>query len=85
MNITTREGARREWTLPAGLDLSVLAAHVVVRKDLSLQAFRADGTQVPADEEVTVAIARWGSDRPEPTEFRLVIKGGKAFRSMTSG
>ncbi len=85
VHITTREGNRTVWKLPKGLDLSVLAAFVVIRKDLRLEVFRRDGTQVPAAEEVTVAIARWGGDQPKPTEIRLVIKGSKAFRSMSSG
>ena len=85
VHLTTRDGIRTVWKLPKGLDLSVLAAFVVIRKDLRLEVFRRDGTQVPAAEEVTVAIARWGGDQPEPTEFRLVIKGSKAFRSMSSG
>ena len=84
VHLTTRAGQRTVWRLPDGLDLSVYAAYVVIRKDLTLTVFRADGTQVPPAEEVTVATARWGGDQPEPTEFRLVIKGSKAFRSMSS-
>jgi len=80
---TRRDGARTTWKLPQGLELEVRTPHVIVRSDLTLAGFLDDGTQVPAREEVTVAIVRWNAGGKQKAESRLMIKGGKAFRSMT--
>jgi hypothetical protein len=80
---TDRDGARTTWELPEGLVLGVATPHVVVRNDLTLVGFRADGTQIPAEEELTVATVTWSVGPETKSESRLIIKGGKAFRSMT--
>ena len=80
---TGRNGARTTWELPKGLLLSVVTPHVVVRKDLTLVGFREDGTQIASQEELTVANVSWTQGSKGKSESRLIVKGGKAFRSIT--
>ena len=83
--VTDPTGLRHGWRLPDGLSLSVVHPHVVLGADLSLVAFSEEASQVEAEEELTLAVARVAESAESSREFRLVIKGGKAFRSMTSG
>jgi len=85
MHVTRQDGTRQTWALPAGLAFTVEIPHVLVRADLTLAGFAADGVQVPFAEELTVAIVTLTEGESPTREFRLVIKGGTAFRSMTSG
>ncbi|MHC4940985.1 MAG: hypothetical protein ACYTHK_18775 [Planctomycetota bacterium] len=85
VHITRLDGSRTTWQLPNGLALTVEIPHVLVRADLTLEGFAPDGSQVPSEEELTIAIVTV-TDEGQPTrEFRLVVKGGTTFRSMTSG
>jgi len=80
---TRRDGARTTWKMPEALVLNVVTPHVVVRKDLTLVGFLGDGTQIPGQEELTVATVTWTGVGGGKPESGLVVKGGKAFRSMT--
>ena len=83
VHVTRRDGSRTTWLLPAELELEVRTPHVIVRNDLTLDGFRADAVQVAAGEEITIAIVRWRDGAGQKTESGLIIKGGKAFRSIT--
>jgi len=85
IHVTRLDGSRTTWRLPDGLALTVEIAHVLVRADLTLEGFDRDGTQVPSEEELTIAIVTLTEGETATREFRLVIKGGAAFRSMSSG
>ncbi|MHC4956703.1 MAG: hypothetical protein ACYTGZ_22935 [Planctomycetota bacterium] len=84
VHVTRRDGSQTTWLLPAGLELEILAPHVVVRQNLTLEAFSADGKPVPAADEIPIAVARWAASGGGRTESRLAVKGGRAFRSMTT-
>lgn len=82
--ITTKEGIQTAWRLPEGLELTAEVGHVVICDDLSLEVYGLDGSQVQPVEELTVARGKVGSEGEDVQEFRMVIKGNEAFRSMTS-
>jgi hypothetical protein len=85
VHVTARSGARRTWRLPAGLRLEGGPTHVLLGSDLTTTVYGSDGAQVPAAEEITVIRARVGAP-DAPGVFRLVIKGGRGFQSIsTSG
>jgi len=81
-HITDRSGRRRSWQLPKGLRLLRVPSHVVLGADLSTAAFGPDLVQLPSDEEVTVIEARVEAGDVEI--FRLIVKGGQGFRSISS-
>ena len=81
---TVRSGRWRLWRLPEGLTLEGVPAHVLLGADLGLVAFGADGTQIPGEKEVAVVTARAAAGGEETREFRLVIKAGTTFRSISS-
>ncbi len=86
--ITQKNGVQTAWRLPEGLKITPDASHVVIWGDLTLDAYARDGSKLPQAEELTVARGSWASAGPnehQTREFRLVVKGGKAFRSITSG
>jgi hypothetical protein len=86
VHVTDREGGRRTWRLPAGIRLGGVPAHLRLGADLSTAVYDAKGAQVPAADEITVVTARLGGPDGGTEEYRLVIKGGHAFRSIsTSG
>jgi len=85
VHVTRQDGTRETWRLPPGLALTLEIPHVLVRADLTLTCFLADGTQVPSEEELTIAIVTLTEGEAPTREFLLVVKGGTSFRSMTSG
>ena len=85
VHVTRTNGSRTTWRLAPGLALSVEIPHVVVRADLSLEGFDRTGAEVPAVEELTIAVATVNEEGTPPREFRLIVKGRTAFRSITSG
>lgn len=83
VHVTARSGARRTWRLPAGLRLEGGPVHVLLGSDLTTTVYAADGTQVPPAEEITVIRAH--VDGPSgKSVFRLAIKGGRGFRSIST-
>jgi hypothetical protein len=82
VHVTARPGARQTWRLPAGLRLSGGPAHVLLGSDLTTTVYGPDGAQIPAAEEITVIRARV-EEAEGQGEFRLVIKGGRGFRSIS--
>jgi hypothetical protein len=84
LHATTRGGARRTWVLPEGLRLSGAPAHLVLGADGSLTGYRADGAQLPARGEVTLVTARLAANGGAPRQFRLVVKEGRVFRSIST-
>ncbi|MHC4410703.1 MAG: hypothetical protein ACYS0E_19200 [Planctomycetota bacterium] len=85
VHVTRQDGSRTTWQLPNGLALTVEIPHVLVRADLTLEGFVTDGSQVPSEEELTIAIVTVTEDGAGTREFRLVVKGGTTFRSISSG
>lgn len=83
VHVTARSGARRTWRLPAGLRLEGCPAHVLLGSDLTTTVYAADTTQVPPAEEITVIRARVEKAH-EKVVFRLAIKGGRGFRSIST-
>ena len=61
-----------------------MPAHVLLRADLGLVAFGPDGTQISGEKEVAVVTARIEAEGREPREFRLIIKAGATFRSIST-
>jgi hypothetical protein len=83
VHTTARDGARETWWLPDGLRLERGPAHVRLGSDLTTTVYGPDGAQVPAAEEITVVVARVAEAGAE-AEFRLVIKGGRGFQSIST-
>jgi hypothetical protein len=81
---TDREGRRRTWRLPKGLALGGTPAHVLLRKDLGIEAGAGPELQVVGETEVTVVTGRIDMDG-NVQEFRLVAQGGVGFRSISTG
>ncbi|MHC4340349.1 MAG: hypothetical protein ACYSX0_09090 [Planctomycetota bacterium] len=84
VHATTREGSRRTWLLPDGLTLLDTPAHLLLGGDLTTVPYGSDGAQMPMGEEVTVVRARIREADGENQEFRLIIKGGSTFRSISN-
>lgn len=84
VHATTREGFRRTWLLPPGLRLLDTPVHLLLGGDLTTVPYGADGAQMPMGEEVTVLRASILGAGGEMEEFRLVIKGGSTFRSISN-
>ena len=84
VHVTDRAGGRRTWLLPDGLRLEGGPAHAVLKPDLFVVPYGADGAQMPAAEEVTLVTARAGNPGGYVEVFRLVVKGGRAFRSIST-
>ena len=81
---TSRSGRWRRWSLPEGLSFEGAPAHVLLGADLGLVAFGPDGTQISGEKEVAVIVARIAEEGRKPREFRLVIKAGTTFRSIST-
>jgi hypothetical protein len=81
---TSRSGRWRLWSLPEGLALEGVPAHVLLGADLGLVAFGPDGTQISGEKEVAVVTAQVAEEGRQPREFRLVIKAGTTFRSIST-
>ena len=78
-HVTDRSGRRETWRFPPGLRLSS-RAHVLLKADLSTRIYGANGAQVPTADEITVVTGTVdGAD-----QFRLVVKGGRTFRSISN-
>lgn len=84
LHATVRDGARRTWLLPSGLRLSGTPAHLLLGADGSLTGYRADGTQLPARGEFTLVTASLAGNGDGARQFRLVVKEGRAFRSIST-
>jgi hypothetical protein len=84
LRVTDRAGVQRVWRLPEGLALAGVPAHVVLGKDLSIAVHGADGARREAAPEVTVVEAKVRQPGGETAEFRLVVKGGATFRSIST-
>ena len=82
VHVTTRAGARQTWRLPDQLRLEGGPSHVLLGSDLTTTVYGPDGAQVPAAEEITVTSARV-DEAGAKREFRLVIKGGRGFQSIS--
>ena len=84
LHATDRAGRRRTWRLPDGLVLLDVPAHLQLKADLTVAALAGDGTEVQRAPEVTVvrALVRGGTGDVE--EFRLIVKGGRTFRSIST-
>ena len=81
---TARSGRWRLWRLPEGLTLEGGPAHVLLGAVLGLVTFGAGGTQIPGEKEVAVVTAKVAEGGEETREFRLVIKAGTTFRSIST-
>jgi len=79
-HVTERSGRRRTWALPEGLKLEDVPAHVLLKADLGLVVYGPDGAQIPPAPELTVLEAHLG----DVEVFRLVVKGGRTFRSIST-
>jgi hypothetical protein len=82
VHVTTRAGGRLTWRLPDRLRLERGPTHVLLGSDLTTTVYGPDGAQVPAAEEITVTSARL-DEAGAKGEFRLVIKGGRGFQSIS--
>jgi len=82
VHVTTRAGGRLTWRLPERLRLEGGPTHVLLGSDLTTTVYGPDGAQVPAAEEITVTSARL-DEAGAKGEFRLVIKGGRGFQSIS--
>ena len=83
LHATTRKGRRTTWQLPDGLVFQGVPMHLLLRSDATLALIDQTGTEVPLGQEVTVVralVLGAGGTR----EFRLVIKGGATFRSISN-
>lgn len=84
VHATARSGARRTWSLPKGLVLVGVPVHLLLGAAAGPRLFRADHSQVPLGAEVTIVTVHIRR-RGRPTEeIRLVIKGGRAIRSIST-
>ena len=79
---TRRDGSRRTWLLPEGMRLSGVPADLLLLPDLSCRLFREGRPVEGGGEEETVVAARLVG--PPPQEHRLVVKGGRTFRSIAN-
>ncbi|MHC4550523.1 MAG: hypothetical protein ACYTEZ_17285 [Planctomycetota bacterium] len=84
VHVTERSGRRRSWRLPDGLRLEGGPAHLLLGADLATSAYGADGAQFPPAKEITVVRARVEGGEGGVVVFRLVIKGGRGFRSIST-
>ena len=84
LHATDRGGRRRTWRLPEGLVLLDVPAHLQLRADLTVGAFAEDGPEVQRAPEVTVVRARVRGGAGNVEEFRLIVKGGRTFRSIST-
>jgi hypothetical protein len=82
VHVTTRAGGRLTWQLPDRLRLQGGPTHVLLGSDLTTTVYGPDGAQIPAAEEITVTSARL-DEAGAKGEFRLVIKGGRGFQSIS--
>jgi len=82
---TGRDGGRHTWRLPKGLRLSGVPAHLLLRADLAMESGGEEGLQPVGEEEVAVVTARIDTGEGNVQEFRLMAKGGKGFRSISTG
>jgi hypothetical protein len=85
MHVTARDGRRRTWQLPEGLRLAGAPVHMLLGADLRVEIHGPDGVQPVGEEEVTVVTARIDMGGGNVHEFRLVAKGGRGFRSISTG
>jgi hypothetical protein len=83
VHVTLRSGARRTWRLPTGLRLEGGPRHVLLGSDLTTTVYAADGAQTPPAEEITVIRARV-EEADGKGVFRLAIKGGRGFQSISN-
>ncbi|MEM8882943.1 MAG: hypothetical protein AAGD14_02645 [Planctomycetota bacterium] len=85
VHVTRPDGSRVSWELPVGLSLTVEITHVLIRADLTVDAFDAEALPIPSEDELKVLLATVTDPEQNTEEFLLVVKGGTAFRSMSSG
>jgi len=84
LSATARTGRWRLWRLPAGLVLEGVPVHVLLRADLELEAYAADGTQITGEKEVVIVTAKARGREGGTQEFRLTIKAGATFGSIST-
>ena len=82
MHVTDRAGSRITWQFPKGLALKGSRSHLVLGADLTATVYTRNGAQVPFAEEVTVATVTLKKGGGPAEEIRLVVKGGRTFRSI---
>jgi len=84
LHATSRDGRRTTWRLPNGLRFSGEPRHLLLRSDTTMVLLTGDGVEVPMGEEVTVVRAIVRTIDGGEEEFRLVIKEGATFRSISN-
>jgi hypothetical protein len=84
LRVTDRAGSQTVWRFPEGLALLGVPAHAVLGKDLSIDLYGPDGARRDPAPEVTVVGAKVRQPGGEEAEFRLVVKGGAGFRSIST-
>jgi len=84
LSVTARTGRWRLWRFPTGLVLEGAPVHVLLKADLELEAYAADGTQMTGEKEVVIVTAKARRGEGGTREFRLTIKAGATFGSIST-
>ncbi len=81
-HVTLRSGARRTFVLPERLVLQGGVVRLLIRADLTCEVWGPAGRKSTDSGEIAVVSGRASDGAGNVREFRLIVKGGREFRSI---
>jgi len=82
---TVRGGKRTIWRLPKGLRLAPAGRRILLRGDHTCEVFGPNGRKIPTTGEISLVegtLEGAPSDSGSVRKIRLMVKGGREFRSI---